>query len=261
MDLEDLAPDDMRPLHHRVADAIRRAIDAGVLPPGARVPGENTLMPRYGIARWTAREALATLASEGRITKIPKVGTYVRERPRLRRHGLERYSRSRWQTPDSTTILGAEAASQEQEATREVRELGQVSAPERVALRLNLPPRTMVWARKRTTFLDGHPSQLADSYYPFDVVQGTALMELETGPGGDFARLDGAGHTPSRIREEWHARMPVEPETSLLRLPIGTPVVDFVRTIFDQQDRPVEVMLSTIAADTASFVYDFPVPP
>jgi len=54
--------------------------------------------------------------------------------------------------------------------------------------------------------------------------------------------------------------MPTATEAAQLQLPPGTPVLDFIRTIFDQGGRPVEVMLSVIAADTASFVYDFPIP-
>jgi GntR family transcriptional regulator len=217
-------------------------------------------MQRYGVSRWTSREALATLASEGLITKIPKVGTFVRERPQVKRHGLERYARSRWLGQDANTILRTEATAQGTQASRIIRELAELPGPAEVTDRLNTPPNMVVWTRKRTAFLDGRPSQLADSYYPLDVVKGTALVEVETGPGGDFARLDEAGHTPSRIREEWQARMPTAPETAQLQLPPGTPVLDFVRTIFDQDGRPVEVMLSVIAADTASFVYDFPIP-
>ena len=260
MDLEDLARDDDRPLHQQLADALRRAMGTGSLRPNDRVPGENTLMQRYGVSRWTSREALATLASEGLITKVPKVGTFVRERPNVQRRGLERYARSRWQGQNAKTILRTEATEQGTEASRIIRELAEVSAPENVSQRLDTPPKTLVWTRKRTALLNGRPSQLADSYYPLDVVEGTALLAAETGPGGDFARLDEAGHTPTRIREEWQARMPTASETSDLQLPQGTPVLDFIRTIFDQQGRPVEVMLSVIAADTASFVYDFPIP-
>ena len=260
MDVEDLVPNSESPLHQQLAAAVRRAIDGGSLRPGDRVPGENTLMRRYGVSRWTSREALATLASEGLITKIPKVGTFVRERPTVKRHGLERYARRRWQGQDAKTILRAEATGQGKQASRIIRELAEVPGPANVTDRLNTPPNTLVWTRKRTASIDGRPTQLADSYYPLDVAQGTALIAVETGPGGDFARLDEAGHTPSRIREEWQARMPTTSETSQLQLPPGTPVLDFIRTIFDQQGRPVEVMLSVIAADTASFVYDFPIP-
>src|SRR5215475_14185691 len=83
--LPDLDPADARPLNQQIAAALRTSIESGGLAPGARVPGENTLMARYGVSRWTAREALATLANAGLITKVPKVGTFVHSQLRLER--------------------------------------------------------------------------------------------------------------------------------------------------------------------------------
>jgi len=54
--------------------------------------------------------------------------------------------------------------------------------------------------------------------------------------------------------------MPTRAESAALKLPAATPVLEFIRTIRDQDGRSVEVMLSVIAADTTSLVYDFPVP-
>lgn len=54
--------------------------------------------------------------------------------------------------------------------------------------------------------------------------------------------------------------MPVGPEIVLLRIPEGTPVVELIRTTYDTTGRPVEVMLSVIAGDMATFCYDFPIP-
>jgi len=42
--LPKLDQDDARPLNQQIADVLRSAIESGRLLPGARVPGENTLM-------------------------------------------------------------------------------------------------------------------------------------------------------------------------------------------------------------------------
>ena len=65
--------------------------------------------------------------------------------------------------------------------------------------------------------------------------------EENTGPGGGFARIEEAGVTLARIREQLHARMPTSPETVALKLPEGTPVVELTRTTFDDTGAPVEV--------------------
>jgi GntR family transcriptional regulator len=80
--------------------------------------------------------------------------------------------------------------------------------------------------RSRTTYINDRPNQLADS---------------------------------SHIREELTTGMPVGPETVLLRLPEGMPVVELVRMTYDSGGRASEVMISVIAGDMASFCYDFPI--
>jgi GntR family transcriptional regulator len=54
--------------------------------------------------------------------------------------------------------------------------------------------------------------------------------------------------------------MPTTPEMVTLKLPEGTPVVELVRTAYDDAGSPVEVMLATIAGDMITFDYDFPIP-
>ncbi|MDQ3405252.1 MAG: GntR family transcriptional regulator [Actinomycetota bacterium] len=238
-----------------IARDIRDAIAQGTHQPGGRLPGEKALMEKYGVARMTARTAIAMLQNEGLTVSEQGRGVFVRERRHMQRHGTERYARSRWQK----AVLGAEATEQNRRASRVIRKLATVSAPERVAERLSIPLDTPVWTRQRLVSLEERPIQVADSYYPLDVVERTKLRETEPG-SSDFAQLDAIGHTPTRIREEWSARMPSPTEVATLELLPGTPVLEFVRTIFDQEGRPVEVMLSLIAADSAEMIYDFPVP-
>ncbi len=251
---------DARPLQVRVADDVRAKIEAGEYAPGAQLPTLHDMAAKYLCSMAVVRKALDLLRQQGLVVSRQGKGSFVRQRPNVVRHGTERYARSRWQGGAATTIVAAESEAQEIKATRIIRDLAEVSPPDSVVGRLHIEPNERVWVRKRTIFLDGRPSQLADSYYPRNVAHGTALQDEETGPGGDFARLDDSGHTPSNIREEWVARMPTSPESRALQLPEGTPVIDFIRTIFDQDHRPVEVMLSVIAGDTVSFCYEFPVP-
>jgi GntR family transcriptional regulator len=133
-------------------------------------------------------------------------------------------------------------------------------APPIVAEKLQTPSGEKVWVRRRTVRLEDRPHQLADSYYALDVVHGTLLMQEDSGPGGDFACLANAGHEPSQIEEEWTARMPTKPEAEALALPGATPVLELTRTIYDQSQRPVEVMLSVVDASAIRLDYRFSVP-
>ncbi|HEY5989877.1 MAG TPA: GntR family transcriptional regulator [Streptosporangiaceae bacterium] len=66
------------PAYIQLAGIIRAWIDKGDLPPGAAVPSEASLSQRFGIARETARRAVALLRAEGLIVTTRAVGSFVR---------------------------------------------------------------------------------------------------------------------------------------------------------------------------------------
>jgi GntR family transcriptional regulator len=249
---------DARPLQVRVADDIRGRIETGEYAPGEQLPTLDQLAEKHRCSLAAVRKAIDLLKQQGLVVTVQGRGTFVRERPKARRHGIERYARSRWAS--GKAVLVAEAEQQDRTAEQIIRELAEVPAPEPVAERLGIEPGTPVWVRRRTTLIDGRPNQLADSYYLLDLVRETPIMQEDTGPGGGFARLEEHGIPLGRVREDLSARMPTGPETVALELPPGTPVVELARTTCDTNGRPVEVMLAVIAGDMATFSYDFAIP-
>lgn len=71
------------PLYARVKDHILGKIRSGDWAPGKRVPSENELVESFRISRMTANRALRELTSEGFLSRVPGVGTFVREAPAL----------------------------------------------------------------------------------------------------------------------------------------------------------------------------------
>lgn len=63
--------------YRQVAAVLRREIETGALPLGARVPSVRTLAEREGVAKVTANRALAMLADEGLIEARRGVGSVV----------------------------------------------------------------------------------------------------------------------------------------------------------------------------------------
>ena len=257
-----MVPDitDARPLQVRIADELRAQIETQQIAPGAQLPTLDELAATYMCSLAAIRKAIDLLRQQGLVITVQGRGTFVRERPQARRHGIDRYAKSRWRGGQGQPILVAEAAKQGRSAGQLLRELGTVPAPAAVAERLGIPVGEPVWVRRRTTLIDGRPNQLADSYYELSVVTGTRIQEEDTGPGGGFARLEEAGHELSEICEEWSVRMPTGPESVALRLPVGTPVIDLTRTTFDAAGRAVEVMIAVLAGDMTQFAYRFSIP-
>jgi GntR family transcriptional regulator len=74
---------DRRPLGVQVYVALRDQINAGVFPPGARLPSETALAREHGVSRVTVREALRLLQREVLIESVHGRGHYVLDMPRL----------------------------------------------------------------------------------------------------------------------------------------------------------------------------------
>ncbi|MGH3915367.1 MAG: GntR family transcriptional regulator, partial [Pseudonocardiaceae bacterium] len=223
---------DERSIQTRIADDLRARIEIGEYAASDQLPTYEQLTKTYLCSSGVARKAIDLLRQQGLVISKQGKGVFVRERAQPKRHGFDRYARSRWKQ-GGTAIDDAEAGSQGLSVKQLYRELGEVPAPPAVAAAFAIKEGAPVWVRRRTNVVDGRPHQLADSYYPIDLAVGTLLTEENSGPGGGFARLDEAGDPLAEISEEWSARMPTSPESVSLQLPGGTPVIDLTRTVYD----------------------------
>lgn len=82
--LDDLDPDDPRPSSQQIANLLRAAILTRKLNPGDRLPSQNDLANRYGVARMTASAAIDLLDRERLVVRRQGSGVFVRaqtERP------------------------------------------------------------------------------------------------------------------------------------------------------------------------------------
>jgi len=77
LDLDDALEPGAQPIHRRLYDGLRRAILAGRLAAGARLPSSRALAAELGLSRNTVLAALEQLASEGYVEGRSGSGTYV----------------------------------------------------------------------------------------------------------------------------------------------------------------------------------------
>ena len=66
--------------YRRIANDLRSQIEDGELTAGDALPSEATIVEEYGVARGTARSALAALENEGLVEARHGKGRYVRTR-------------------------------------------------------------------------------------------------------------------------------------------------------------------------------------
>ncbi|UYB40559.1 GntR family transcriptional regulator [Streptomyces sp. Je 1-4] len=241
------------PKYRRIADALKRAITAGEFRPGDRLPGENDLMDRHGVARMTARQALGVLTSEGLAEARKGAGVFVRDFQPIRRRGVPRLAREQWGQGQS--VWAADVPERDLVVDEVTVDEEQVSGD--VAARLDIAPGDAVTVRRRRFVLDGKPVLLSTSYLPAALVAGSAITQPDAGAGGTYARLAELGAAPARFREEMRSRMPASEEADRLRLPAGTPVILISRTAMTADGRTVEV--NEMILDSSAYVleYDF----
>jgi len=184
-----------------------------------------------------------------------RLGRVVADEQALLVLRAERLGRREREAGKGAFLSDAMAAGRE--ASAEV-EVARGVAPPEVAERLHLSQGDQVLIRRRRMLADGQPVQLATSYLPLQLVEGTQIEQADTGTGGTYARLEELGHRLGRFQEDLSARMPLPDEARALRLGAGVPVIRVVRTAFDEQGAPVEVNEMVLAADRYELTYMLP---
>lgn len=244
--------------YQRIADDIREDILRGRIEEGARIPSENELAERYGTSRGVARRAIAILRAEGLVITGQGRPATVRARGTV---GIT-ITGSNYRKHRSLGLPGfnAQALEQGQRARQEIREVERVPASGEVAMRLDVDEGADVIVRRLTFVLEEEPAALHDSYFPADLVAGTAIELPRRIRGGAHAVIEDPGgpvhRQIARSVDEISARMPTPVEVRLLRLPPGEPVFRVLRTVYDVEDRPVEVQDTVAAADRHRFRYE-----
>ncbi|MFD9598649.1 GntR family transcriptional regulator [Kitasatospora sp. NPDC059973] len=238
-----------------VADALREQIRAGVLGPGAVLPTGRELADTFHVAPKTAAAGVDILKAEGlvigeqggrrRVRSIRRITWNLSEFERGRRrdsHALDDWAtaiKDAGREPRETIIKTVEPAEPQ------------------IAAWLRIMPGAEVVKRARVRSVDDEPFQLSSSYFPGTIARGTLLdedRELSI-PGGVLRHI---GHPQTGVRDEISTRMPTPEETELLKLPVGTPVIQHVR-IGHGAEAPVRVMVTIAPGDRHLLVYEMEV--
>jgi DNA-binding GntR family transcriptional regulator len=234
--------------YQQVADQLRDAILRGEYQPGQALPSEAQLSREYELSRPTVRNAIALLQAEGLVDVEHGRGMFVRSRPPRRlvtrsRH-VYRDERGYYFDPQAASWVAVQSPS-----------VGYGPAPDDIARLLRIATGAEVLIRDRQMGEpDGPALQLATSYLRAELVRGTQLEQVDTGPGGIYDRLEEMGHML-----HWHetisARMPLPAEIRALSLSPGTPLLRILRVAFNQDDEPLEVNDTRMSADLFEIGY------
>ena len=242
------------PLYQVVAEALRAKIRASELRPGDRLPTEHELMEQYRVSRNTVRLALNLLTAEGLVTGgRGRAGRVVRLRELITIHVA--HVDDPGQANEDRPFIDA-VHDHGFQPTQEI-EVGLRRAPDDIAEKLGLPRDATVVLRSRLRFLDHDACSVADSYYPYDLVKDTAIMEPHDIKPGAIALLAERGWVQNRYVDEVSTRMPTPDEARRLGLSSGIPVLFQIRTGY-VNDQPIRVTRTMLRGDRHRLVYELP---
>ena len=172
------AGEDGRPRYWLIAAELREAIESGRYLPGARLPGENEVMKTHGVARGTARQALAQLVNWGLAEARKGSGIYVRDFRPIVREGIGRLGSSTW--PSGASVWSTETEGRDL-AVDQV-EVSEADVPEHVRTLLGLEQGVRAVLRSRRYVLDGKPVLLSRSWLPAAIASGTPITQPRPAP-------------------------------------------------------------------------------
>lgn len=270
-----------------VAAALRARIQAGEdgYRPGDRLPGEVALSEEFGVARASARAAIARLKDEGLVSTHVGTRPRVRAVPPVRRMTVQRFekarreqgygaadveltrsgfvSRTAWIGPDARPYVGEAPGDDGHGGQRTTAEL------------LGVPVGTKVMVRARHMFAaprltDGRADydneevmQVATSYIPLDIAEANpgsdpgpdgpgepGIMVPDTGRGGLYSRIeDVLGYWVGEVSfvEKWKNRIGGDAECEMLHLDPLSLVLTCDRQAFDRDGRVIEVCRHVMA--------------
>lgn len=143
--------------------------------------------------------------------------------------------------------------------TQDLRLVERVAPPTDVAEALMLAPGQTVILRSRVIRLDGAPIELADSWYPLSVAEGTPLAEKRKIKGGAVTLLATLGYVAQEAREDISVRAADTGEADELRISEGDPIIVLFRTTLDCEGSPFEVSTMRMVAAGRHLTYQLTV--
>ena len=162
----------------------------------------------------------------------------------------------RYITPQPSDAWTADAATQGKVGSQSLLGVDHTPAGPDAGAALNLAHDAQVVLRRRLMLADDQPVELAYSYYPAALADGTPIAENKKIKGGALRVLTETGHGIDHVAEQITARRPDTDEARLLDVPGDEPLIVLSRISYDAADEPVEYAVNRmVASRTAPLSY------
>lgn len=249
------------PVHHAIADALRRRIETGDLRPGDSLPSVRELEEEHGTSANTVRAALAVLREEGRINAGRGKPATVREPVERQRINLT----STWSDEQKQLVLRPRAERETRGAIEMIsgipikdidsfHDYEVVPAVDELALEFGIEPGTPLQQRTYEMRRKGGGNRLSwsVSYIPLHLIEAYPPLlddNEEPWPGGHQHQLYTVGIELDAFRRTMTAVQPTPGERQRWGIAQGVPMIRIRSRSIDVDGRVVEVSDAVYPAD------------
>jgi GntR family transcriptional regulator len=247
-----------QPIYLKIAEELRRQIEAGALGPGSQLPTENELREKYAASRNTVRDAIQRLEEMHLVEPKPGKGTFVTKTMEPFVTDLSPQSGDggeEGQTyPDQVKQQNREGLAGPLTVT------SSTECPAEVASLLGIRPGTEVVVRTQERFIDGDLWSAQTSYYLREWYEAGAdqLLKAANIPGGTLQYLESTLGIKQVRYEDWITARPAkEGDAARFGLPHNAAMFLIYRTGFKSDGTAIRVTATLYPADRNQFKYSF----
>ena len=228
--------------YQKAKDTLLASIQEGQIGANECLPSERELCARFDVSRVTIRKAVDELEAEGVIYRFPGKGTFVKRQQKITQ-ALSRLTsftedmQARHMKADSKILLSERSA-----------------ANKEVAQRLGLNPGDEVILFRRLRLADGSPMAIETIYLDYNIFY-PLLTEFSGGSFYAFMR-ERLGIVPKRALQSLEVTPLMEWEAELLGNVDLNAALLMNRQTFDDNDRPIEYVVSKYRSDKYKFTIE-----
>ena len=217
------------PLYYQVAQTLRDQILAGLFAPGSEIPSERELQQDYQVSRYTVRQAIDLLVSEGLVRREQGRGSYVLPEGLVVRSRIDTFFEHRAMLGEFGYATTVQHISTERLVPDETIRDG-----------LDLDKGDKVIRFTKLFLANGEPAILAMDHIP---VKSIKKDYDETGAGGDFFRFveEVVGRRIEYLLSDIIPLAASSDMARIFRVPEGTPLLLLQEVFLDvTQQTPIQ---------------------
>ncbi len=223
------------PLYHQIYLTLRDQIANGNYAHDDFLPTEQELIRQYGVSRITAKRALDELKMDGLVVRARGRGTRVQTANRV----------PSVRAPIEGLVENILAMGLKTEV--ELLEFDYVPADRDMAAALKCAVGDIVQRAVRVRSLDGEPFSHLVTHVPEAIGRTYTRRELATRPL--LLLLERSGASISHAEQVLTATLAGGGVAQLLNVPVGAALLRIMRTVYDQNGRPVEHIVGSYRPD------------